>query len=426
LERAVELRNYGEFSAAIQGRGTAARVPMNVTFEVTRRCPLACSHCYNNLPVGDRTARASEMTFDEHRRLLDELADLGALWLLYTGGEIFARQDFLDIYTYARGKGFLITLFTNGTMITPAIADHLARHRPFAIEITLYGATRETYEKLTGVAGSYDRCMRGIQLLLERNLPLRLKTVAVTVNKHELDDMRRLAEGLGVEFKLDAMMSPRIDCSQSPLEVRLLPEEVVELDVRDDKRMAEWGLFAQLHLGEKQQQHQDDRVYQCGGGINSFAVDPMGGMSICVLSQNDKFDLHGGSVREGWEQFLRKVRDRKVSRATKCTDCGLKSLCGMCPANGELENSDPEAPVDFLCQVAHLRAYTFGFPVPAHGDCECCPTGSAHPQLDAWAQRLRKVAPGAPLTQRRPRALALVAEKAASAESCGGGCATCR
>jgi radical SAM protein with 4Fe4S-binding SPASM domain len=422
----VQLRSYSDFSAAIQGRGSAARIPMNVTFEVTRRCPLTCSHCYNNLPVGDRAARDAELSLDQHRRLLDELADLGCLWLLYTGGEIFARRDFLDIYRYARGKGFLITLFTNGTMITPAIADELVRHRPFAIEITLYGATRETYEKLTGVEGSYDRCIRGINLLLERKLPLRLKTVAVTVNKHELGDIRRFAEGLGVEFKLDAMMSPRIDCSQSPLEVRLLPEEVVELDVRDEKRMAEWELFAQLHMGAEQQQaRHSEQVYQCGGGVSSFAVDPSGGMSICVLSQNDKFDLAGGSVRVGWEEFLRKVRSRTVTRATKCTDCGLKAMCGMCPANGELESSDPETPVEFLCQVAHLRAYTFGFPVPAHGECDCC-SGQTHTQLLGWAERLKKAVPGAPLAQRRPRGLALVDSKRETEDSCGGGCASCR
>jgi radical SAM protein with 4Fe4S-binding SPASM domain len=420
----VELRSYAEFSSAIQGRGSAARIPMNVTFEVTRRCPLACSHCYNNLPVGDRAARDAELTLDEHRRLLDELADLGCLWLLYTGGEIFARRDFLDIYTHARSRGFLITLFTNGTMITPAIADHLVRHRPFCIEITVYGRTRETYEKLTGVAGSYDRCMRGIQLLKERNLPLKLKTVAVTVNKHELDDIRMFAEEQGLEFKLDAMMSPRIDCSQSPLEVRLTPDEIVELDVRDQKRMDEWALFASRYQGVATPPPSDDHVYQCGGGINSFAVDPSGEMSICVLSQQDKFNLRLGSVRQGWDEFLLKVRSKKPSRLTKCARCALKALCGMCPANGELENGDPEAPVDFLCQVAHLRAYTFGLEVPAHGDCECCPSGHTHPALQGWAEQLKKVAPGAALIKRRPRALAVV--KADEAESCGGGCASCR
>ena len=83
----------------------------------------------------------------------------------FHGRQIFARADFLDIYAYAKTKGFLITLFTNGTMVTPRIADFLAEWRPFAVEVTMYGATRVTYEALTQIPGSYDRCMRGIGLL---------------------------------------------------------------------------------------------------------------------------------------------------------------------------------------------------------------------------------------------------------------------
>jgi sulfatase maturation enzyme AslB (radical SAM superfamily) len=94
-------------------------------------------------------------------------------------------------------------------------------YRPFAIEITLYGATRETYEALTQVPGSFDRCMKGIRLLQERNLPLKLKTVPTTVNFHEVFEMKRFAEQeLGVEFKFDALLNPRTDCSQSPLALR--------------------------------------------------------------------------------------------------------------------------------------------------------------------------------------------------------------
>ena len=149
------------------------------------------------------------------------------------GGEIFARKDFLEIYTYAKKKGFLITLFTNGTIINEQIADYLAEWPPFAIEITLYGRTRETYEALTAIPGSYDRCLRGIKLLKERGLPLKLKTVATSINKHEVLAMRQFAEEeLGVEFKMDGQINPRIDCSQSPLAVRLTPEEVVALDMQ--------------------------------------------------------------------------------------------------------------------------------------------------------------------------------------------------
>ena len=170
------------------------RAPVEVSIEVTRRCPLECLHCYNNLPMGDVEARRRELTFEEHCRLLDELVEMGCLWILYTGGEIFARKDFLDIYTEAKKRGFIITLFTNGTLINERIADHLAEYPPFAVEITLYGATRETYEALTGIRGSFDRCMKGIRLLKERNLPLKLKTVPTTINQHEVFEMKRFAD----------------------------------------------------------------------------------------------------------------------------------------------------------------------------------------------------------------------------------------
>ena len=245
----LQLATYGDFSSLIHDRQKGRRAPMEVSIELTHRCPLECQHCYNNLPMSDENARRQELSFKEHIRLLDELVDVGCLWILYTGGEVFARKDFLDIYTEAKKRGFLITIFTNGTMITPRIADHLAEYRPFSIEITLYGATRETYETLTQIPGSFDRCMKGIRLLQERNLPLKLKTVPTTINFHEVSEMKRFAEqDLGAEFKFDALVNPRTDCSQSPLAIRLSPEQVVSLDFRDPVRKAEFQKMAEEEL----------------------------------------------------------------------------------------------------------------------------------------------------------------------------------
>src|SRR3954467_6133908 len=122
----METLSYGEFSQSSPQRTMQRHLPLSGAIEVTRRCPLACVHCYNNLPMADHEASSTELTLAEHCRILDELAEAGCLWLLFTGGEIFARRDFLDIYTHAKKKGFLITLFTNGTLITPRVADHLA------------------------------------------------------------------------------------------------------------------------------------------------------------------------------------------------------------------------------------------------------------------------------------------------------------
>ena len=139
--------SYGDFSLSLHQKLSSLRqggqgIPSSGTIEVTRRCPLECAHCYNNLPMNDAAARRSELSYEEHCRILDEITEAGCFWLLFTGGEIFARRDFLDIYAYARSKGLIITLFTNGTLITEKIADYLVANRPFNIEITLYGRTK--------------------------------------------------------------------------------------------------------------------------------------------------------------------------------------------------------------------------------------------------------------------------------------------
>jgi radical SAM protein with 4Fe4S-binding SPASM domain len=339
--------------------------------------------------MGDQEARSREMTTEEHFRVLDELVEMGCFWLLYTGGEIFARKDFLEIYTYAKKKGFLITLFTNGTLITEKIADYLLEWPPFAIEITLYGRTKETYEALTAIPGSYDRCLRGIKLLKERGLPLKLKTVATSINKHEVGAMRRFAEEeLGMEFKTDGQINPRIDCSQSPLAVRLTPEEVVALDMHTPKGVSEYRRLAKHDLENPPSLKQIDTVYFCGGGMNSFAINAYGEMGICVISQQETFRVQEAGLKRVWEESLLQLRTRKRTRMTKCIECRIQSLCGMCPANGEMENGDRESPVAFLCHVAHLRAAVIGAEIPAHGECEFCAGGSEHEALIESARRI--------------------------------------
>jgi len=115
-------------------------------------------------------------------------------------------------------------------------------------------------------------------------------------------------------------------------------------------------------------------LYYCIGGAAAFAIDPYGKMNICMLSGMDTYDMRPGSFREGWESFLLEKRQKKITRKTKCLNCIIKIMCGMCPSSGELENRDPEEPVDFLCQVAHRRAKALGIPVKPHGECEYCRT----------------------------------------------------
>jgi radical SAM protein with 4Fe4S-binding SPASM domain len=133
----------------------------------------------------------------------------------------------------------------------------------------------------------------------------------------------------------------------------------------------------------------NDSVYFCGGGINSFAINAYGEMGICVISQQETFRVQEAGLTRVWEESLLQLRTRKRTRVTKCIQCRIQSLCGMCPANGEMENGDKESPVAFLCHVAHLRAAAIGVEVPAHGECEFCAGGTEHAEVLESARRIR-------------------------------------
>jgi radical SAM protein with 4Fe4S-binding SPASM domain len=201
--------------------------------------------------------------------------------------------------------------------------------------------------------------------------------------------MQRFAEEeLRVEFKFDAQINPRIDCSQSPLAVRLTPEEAVALDMSSPKGRAEYRRLAQKDA-EASPGSKKDTVYICGGGINSFAVNAYGEMGICVISQQDTFRVQEAGLSRVWEESLLQLRSRKRTRATKCVECRIQSLCAMCPANGEMENGDKESPVEFLCNVAHLRAGVIGVEVPPHGHCEFCIGGARHAEVMTSIRRIQ-------------------------------------
>jgi radical SAM protein with 4Fe4S-binding SPASM domain len=413
-------RSYSDFSLALRRNAVGAKTPLNGSIEVTHRCSLACAHCYNNRAMSDRTARATELSCDELIRIVGEIADAGGLYLLFTGGEIFARRDFLEVYRHAKQLGFIVTLFTNATLITDRVADELARLPPFVIEITLYGHTPETYERLTGVRGAFGRVRQGIRRLVDRGLPVRLKTVGTTHTLAEMAEMNRFALAeVGQPLKFDSLINGRIDGDPRPLATRLPPERIVALDLADERRVTGWREFAQRSAVPMAEGDALPTRYHCGGGITSYAIDPEGRLSICVLSKRESFDLRRGSFAEGWSSFLRGVRAQSATRRTKCSACGIKAMCGMCPAMGELETGDPDEPVPFLCEVAHLRAAVLDIPILPHGACEFCPGGARHEEMRAATARVRlgEAAPGR-------RSLPMLTDEAAA--SCGaGGCGSC-
>jgi radical SAM protein with 4Fe4S-binding SPASM domain len=346
-----------QFSTRFLSHAIDRRLPMSGSIELTARCNLGCQQCYINVAAGDRQARSRELSREEWFRVLDEITDEGCLTLLMTGGEPFVRPDFLDIYTYAKQKGLLLTLFTNGTTITPRIADYLAQWPPLSVEITLYGDTQTTYERVTGVVGSYERCVRGIELLLQRQIPVSLKATVTTANRDGLAGMKAFAEQRGLKFRFDAVLNMRVDGGQQPGDFRISPEEVVTLDKQDEHRALSWReMFGKLNG----QHAHSSNLYNCGAGINTFHIDAYGKLSVCMMVRHSTYDLRSGPFREGWYDKMNQVRLQQRRGTSRCQSCEIAPLCSQCPGFASIETNDEEQLVDYLCEITHRRQAAFG------------------------------------------------------------------
>lgn len=336
--------------------------PLGGGLEVTQRCNLRCVHCYCRLDAGDQSARAAEISLGEICRIVDQAAEMGTFSLTLTGGEPLLRPDLLDIYDHVKSRGILPTLFTNGTLITPEIADHLAEYPPFFVEVSVYGRTKDVYESITGVPGSYERCIQGIRYLVDRGIRVYLKAPAMIQNRHELESLAHFAESLGSSFRFDVLLSPRLehmDDRYGPYDYSLPLQDRVDLEFADDRRVEAWASF----LDRVAAMPRENTVYTCGAGLYSFFVDAYAQMTMCVMSRHPSYDLRGGSFSEGWA-MLRRTRLEALGEGagSECRDCDLRAFCQQCPARAQLEYG-PGAVlerVDWLCELAHLRAAKFG------------------------------------------------------------------
>ncbi|RJQ44704.1 MAG: radical SAM protein [Gaiellales bacterium] len=345
----IPRAGYGSFSKRIHSL-VRERVPVGGSIEFTARCNLGCVHCF----VKDN--RSPGLGLEEWQNVLDQVADAGCFWLQMTGGEPLLRPDFRELYLYTKKKGFLVTLFTNATLMTPEIADLLAEWPPFAVEVSLYGASPESYQKVTGSADAYDRCMEGIALLKDRGLPLRLKSMVLAENRDDLQTMMDLARGLGAEFRYDANIHGRVDGDMAPGEHRLSPEEVLELDFLDRRRISALKEFVDYC---ERTTIDDEQLYHCGAGLNSFHIDAAGNLCLCIMVRDGSRPILESSFRELWETEIPRLRFRKAPAGYSCKGCELYSLCGQCPGWGRLDEGGVDSRSDFLCRLAHLRAQAY-------------------------------------------------------------------
>jgi radical SAM protein with 4Fe4S-binding SPASM domain len=363
-ESVVSSVHFSEFPLWREMKGK--RSVMSFTLEITARCNNDCRHCYINLPAGDKLAKQEELSFEEIKGIIDEAASMGAVWCLLTGGEPLLREDFFDIYLYLKRKGILTRVFTNAIPITEEHIRLFKKYPPRDVEVSVYGVTEETYERVTRKRGSFNAFMRGLNLLLEGGIKVRLKAMALRSNYHEIPEITRFCrERTKDYFRFDPLLHLRYDGdpvrNEEIKSERLSPAELVALERSDPERSQAMDKECDVFIVPNFAHIKCNHLFHCGAGKNSFTVSYNGIFRLCssLWHPDCIYDLRKGSLADAWSNLVPRVLDMRSDRREfleKCRVCPIINLCLWCAAHAYLETGEMDVPVEYFCRVAHARA----------------------------------------------------------------------
>lgn len=346
---------YQDFSLNSHQKFWHSENPATCQFELTFGCNLHCRHCYSDCYNNPKDLK-KELTTKQIISVLNKIYDSGVFWLCLTGGDPLTKKDFLGIYAYAKKKGFIVTIFTNATLVTDEVADYFEKLTPFAVEVTLNAADKQTYEEVSGVKGSFNQAMAGINRLMERSIPFKIKTMATQQNYEQLGSVKSLVEKFGSRFRPSSMIFARLDGDTAPCRLRLEPEQVLEIN----------GRFGTNSMDEEEPQKKEllrdssselipNNLFRCAAGSDTFHIDPYGNMFLCSTVREPNLNLLTGEIADGLK-IITEIKAQKFKTASKCKTCKAWHFCHQCPGRAKIEMGDAEKPIPYFCKLAHLMA----------------------------------------------------------------------
>lgn len=358
-------RKWSEETETWLAHAASLHVPIKATFELTARCNLSCKMCYIHLDKQQQEKAGEELTTEQWIQMGRQAAEAGTLYLLLTGGEVLIRSDFADIYTELCKMGFLITIYTNATLIDDKIQKLFEKYPPFEIGITLYGASGETYEKVCGNRRAFEQAIDGLNRLKNVKTQLEIRTTFIKENEGEMKELYELATSYTPQYKITPVVFRACPDIQSDVDqCRLSPKEAYKFQLRFWKLLEEqkWSWEKRQPSGDKSEY--DTRIkrsgyevepanLRCLAGKCEYNITWDGHMTGCNLF----FIPYTEPLKEGfmnaWERLPALLSE--LPKPEKCKTCiwDEKQLCGNCPPRIYLETGsfDKEAP--FICGLTN-------------------------------------------------------------------------
>jgi len=356
--------NNRSITACLNARARRDRLPLSGTFELSPVCNLACKMCYVRKTSEEVAAHSRPiLTMNQWKRIGDEAVDAGALFLLLTGGEPFLWPDFRELYEYLHLKGLLISVNTNGSLISENVVSWLTDHPPARINITLYGANDKTYERLCGRRNVYRQVSANIDRLLDAGIRVKLNASMTPDNAIDMEDIIRFAKERELLLEMGTYMFPPIrrDADSIGCGNRFTPEETAFYSVEKQRfsleseqyrsylEQAAQGIVPAPGLDESCTDPVDGTV-KCAAGRGSFWITWDGYMLPCGMVPTPNADVAALGFSKAWRRVVEQTNDIRLSGV--CQSCRNKNVCHSCMAMAVAETGVHTGIPTYLCRMA--------------------------------------------------------------------------
>lgn len=333
----VPVRSLNQY---IESKSWEHFIPFNATFELTYRCNEKCIHCYIEQSSEPSLPQAEELSTDEIKRVLEELAELKTLQITFTGGEIFLRRDIKEILQFARALKFNINISTNGILIDEPMADFLKEKViPWEIGISIYGSRPEIHDAITGIKGSFEKSINAVRLIRQRKMRVKFKTVLMSLNIDDYFNIKKLSDDMDVKMLIDFNITPKLNGDLSPLDLRISDQQIQDF-------IFDQGIGLDIYKMDLERYNKETELkkngYLCKGGNNFLNITPFGEITPCVQWYYVLGNIRDNSLHDIWNysERIKLLREMKIKDIKECRECEYLAYCNRCPGTAQLIDGD--------------------------------------------------------------------------------------
>lgn len=319
--------------------------------ELTHRCHLDCDHCYLE-DRKDHGRRTEELTTAEVCDVVDQLRDLGVLFLTITGGEPLLRRDLFEILAHARSRHLAVTLYTTGTLLTQTQAEQLAKLQLRRVEMSLYAADPAIHDNLTRVPGSHGKTLKAVERLRKLGVPVLLKSPLMQENFSDYAALVALCEQLAVPLLVDPTVNPCNDGDRHPTGKRLTMAQLTAFFA--SPALSPYAQVAYRTPGE------NDGI--CAIGRRGLVIDPFGQVRTCLGYKPPVGEVREQTLRQIWEGStpLLQLRRMRVTDLAVCRDCDKSAFCNRCAGLAMADDGERDGPSSWACSIAEAKERAAG------------------------------------------------------------------